>query len=41
MTKAPVPIGKDHTFPVLSNDAMAELLEAEGERVDFLLLRPD
>jgi len=33
MTKAPVSIGKDHTIPVLSNDAMAELLEGEGERL--------
>jgi hypothetical protein len=33
MKKAPVTVGKDHVIPILSNDAMAELLERAGERL--------
>lgn len=33
MTKAPVRIRKDNVIPVLSNDAMADLLERSGERL--------
>ncbi len=33
MTQAPVKISKGNVLPVLSNDAMAELLERAGERL--------
>ncbi len=33
MKKAPVSIRKDNEIPVLTNDAMAAMLEADGERL--------
>jgi hypothetical protein len=33
MTKAPVTIRRGNTIPVVSNDAMAKLLERAGERL--------
>jgi len=33
MTKAPVSVSKGNQIPALTNDALAELLEKEGERM--------
>lgn len=33
MAKAPVNVRKDNEIPVLTNDALAELLEKNGERL--------